>query len=327
MINYKLFNPKDTKEIMYEILEKKQDKYEFKKDNGYPKNIALIFGRIIPDDGSKDNKDKYLQLVIKEFGSFTSKTNFIKLIEQRNKLIIDSLKNSGYAITPYIAHCQWRLVIGLGASHPQETSMTLHHIYGIPYIPGSAVKGITRHWFIMKEFYSLDLKDIEQIECFIKILEDADVDNENITKRDTNLSKDDFKKKFKVKNIIPDDKLYDLLKNQHGKIFDFQNVFGTQKKQGKVIFMDAYPVGEINLKIDIMNPHYQDYYSENKPPADWQNPNPIKFLTIEKTKFQFYLISRKPTLLDKAEEILKESLKEYGIGAKTSLGYGLFEES
>lgn len=298
MINYKLFNPKDTKEIMYEILEKKQDKYEFKKDNGYPKNIALIFGRLIPDDGSKDNKDKYLQLVIKEFGSFTSKTNFIKLIEQRNKLIIDSLKNSGYAITPYIAHCHWRLVIGLGASHPQETSMTLHNIYGIPYIPGSAVKGITRHWAVLK-FAERYAKQNDK--SFEKSVEEISENLENGNKIE-----------LEVNGV---------------KFEELIEIFGTQKKQGKVIFMDAYPVGEINLKIDIMNPHYQDYYSENKPPADWQNPNPIKFLTVEKTKFQFYLISRKPTLLDKAEEILKESLKEYGIGAKTSLGYGLFEES
>jgi len=43
----------------------------------------------------------------------------------------------------------WRLVVGLGAASVYETSMTLHHIYGIPYLPGSAIKGITRSYRIL----------------------------------------------------------------------------------------------------------------------------------------------------------------------------------
>jgi len=107
---------------------------------------------------------------------------------------------------------------------------------------------------------------------------------------------------------------------------DLISIFGTQKQKGKVIFFDAYPDESIELKIDIMNPHYPDYYGGDKPPADWQNPVPIKFLTVEKTKFLFYLASRDKDLLTKAENLLKDALKNYGIGAKTSLGYGVFEE-
>jgi CRISPR-associated protein Cmr6 len=106
-------------------------------------------------------------------------------------------------------------------------------------------------------------------------------------------------------------------------------IFGTQKQQGKVIFFDAYPIGEINLKIDVMNPHYPEYYSKGQAPTDWQNPIPIKFLTVENTKFQFYLAVRGENsnkILEKTKELCLEALKEHGIGAKTSLGYGIFEE-
>lgn len=48
------------------------------------------------------------------------------------------------------ATVDWRLVVGIGSEHVQETSMTLHHIYGIPYIPGSAVKGVLRHWWLQE---------------------------------------------------------------------------------------------------------------------------------------------------------------------------------
>ncbi|MCS7214516.1 MAG: type III-B CRISPR module RAMP protein Cmr6, partial [Candidatus Calescibacterium sp.] len=110
------------------------------------------------------------------------------------------------------------------------------------------------------------------------------------------------------------------------KFSDLIEIFGTQEQAGKVIFMDAYPSGDIKLKIDIMNVHYPDYYSGNKPPADWQNPNPIKFLTVEDTSFTFYLISKDIELLNKAKILLKEALEEQGIGAKTSIGYGIFIE-
>jgi CRISPR-associated protein Cmr6 len=197
------------------------------------------------------------------------------------------------------ATTSWRLIIGLGASHPQETSMTLHHIYGIPYIPGSAIKGVTRHWAVLK-FADNNRKDNEEFEDAIKRIAEA-------LERGNDLNIEVEKITFK----------------------DLIEIFGTQEKQGKVIFFDAYPVGEIKLKIDIMNPHYPKYYSEGHPPTDWQNPVPIKFLTIERTKFEFYLASkskddRDKNLLNKAKKLLSEALKTHGIGAKTALGYGIF---
>ena len=35
-----------------------------------------------------------------------------------------------------------RLVVGLGAGSTLETGLTLHHVYGVPLIPGSALKGL-----------------------------------------------------------------------------------------------------------------------------------------------------------------------------------------
>jgi len=71
-------------------------------------------------------------------------------------------------------------------------------------------------------------------------------------------------------------------------------------------------------------------YAGDETPADWQNPVPIKFLTVENTKFEFYLgIKSKNSegLLDKTKRLLLEALKEYGIEAKTSLGYGILKET
>ena len=168
----------------------------------------------------------------------------------------------------------WRLVVGLGSEHVQETNMTLHHIYGIPYIPGSAVKGVLRHWWLQEN------------EDFIN----------NKGKIDEKLALEDA---------------------------GFLTVFGSQEQRGEVQFLDAYP-DEVNFAIDIMNPHYPDYYSGNKPPTDHQNPVPINFLTVEETTFRFVFLAKDQKPLDELKKRFQKTLEIKGIGAKTAVGYGYF---
>jgi CRISPR-associated protein Cmr6 len=205
-----------------------------------------------------------------EIENFNWDRDWIEDIGGKMGYLIEQFGKLGFSQDGFQSTLSWRMVIGLGASHPQETSMTLHHIYGIPYIPASAVKGVTRHW-VIKEYLNGD--EAEAL-----------------------------------------------------KYTNFALIFGTQEQQGKIIFFDAYPVERINLKVDVMTPHYPDYYSKGVEPADWQSPNPIKFLTVEKTKFQFYIACEKDdkALLEKALNWLKETLRNSGIGAKTAIGYGYF---
>jgi len=237
-----------------------------------------------------------LKIAINEdIDKFEWKEDLLKNISERQSYIINQVKQKGYSIGLFEANLLWRLVIGLGSSHPQEVSMTLHHIYGIPYIPGSAIKGVTKHWVTLN---------------LAEKLKGDNLSFEEATKR--------------ISKFIEDGTELDIEINDT-KFKDLIDIFGTQKQEGQVIFMDSYPISEINLKIDIMNPHYPKYYSGNEPPADWQSPNPIKFLTVEKTPFRFYILSKNPRLLTLAENWLKDALNNTGIGAKTSLGYGIFE--
>jgi CRISPR-associated protein Cmr6 len=111
------------------------------------------------------------------------------------------------------------------------------------------------------------------------------------------------------------------------------DIFGSQSSekpsQGKVIFFDAIPLKFPKLKLDIMNPHYQEYYSDSSdktPPADYLSPNPIFFLTVgEGAEFYFAVASKEENLAKSAKGLLEKALKELGVGAKTSAGYGYFE--
>jgi CRISPR-associated protein Cmr6 len=278
---------KDFRDSLNRFLGSQVDPQKFKEIN-----FSYLFNLPIITVSRNDLKIK----INDEIDKFKWDEDFVNFITFRKKQIITQLQKEGYKVKNSYLSLSWRLVIGLGASHPQETSMTIHHIYGIPYIPGSAIKGVTRHWAILK--FAEEISKSENSE-FEKAIERVSKALENGEKMDL--------------------KVEDLEFNQ------LIEIFGTQKQQGKVIFFDAYPAGEIKLKIDIMNPHYPKYYSEGQVPADWQNPVPIKFLTVEDTKFQFYLVSKSEDLLKKSLELLKEALKYHGIGAKTALGYGIFD--
>ncbi|MGI6393639.1 MAG: type III-B CRISPR module RAMP protein Cmr6 [bacterium] len=169
-----------------------------------------------------------------------------------------------------------RLIVGIGEESIYETGITLHHIYGIPYIPGQAIKGVVRNSYIVENF-----------------------------------EKDENK----------------ALKNS-----EFIEIFGDQKRAGKVVFYDSFPMHSFKPEMDIMNPHYGDYYSGTKPPADYLSPVLIPFLAVPKgVKFSFLLSMTqnhyKEEIMEKAKNLTLKALTEHGIGAKTAVGYGYFKEA
>ncbi len=214
-------------------------------------------------------------------------------------------------------------MVGLGAENVHETSMTLHHIYGIPYIPGSALKGIARNAAV-EELIGED-EELDIMDALISLPDLSELSDEKKHEEIERTGK--VKRQGKtvkptaatVNRIIAGWKEFELA----------QSVFGRQTHAGRIIFLDAFPEGKPNIKADIMNPHYPKYYGEGAPPADWQNPIPIPFLTVENTTFCFCLAAEKKyaNLLSVAGEWLKLALEDHGVGAKTSVGYGYFQDA
>lgn len=128
---------------------------------------------------------------------------------------------------------------------------------------------------------------------------------------------------------------------------DRERIFGPEQKplrSGSVIFHDAWPANSWpEIRIDIVNNHHPDYYSTRgeESPGDWEDPNPVYFLTLAPgSKFHFLLSLSSPCLpvgsdserdarsmhdLDLALSYLKRGLNELGAGAKTAAGYGYFD--
>ncbi len=101
-------------------------------------------------------------------------------------------------------------------------------------------------------------------------------------------------------------------------------MFGTTSNAGLVTFFDALPnPGTWKLQPDVLTVHHPGYYrGEGVPPADWDNPTPVSFLTVTGKFLIAVYAPDAPAWADVGYGILKKALAEMGIGAKTSSGYG-----
>lgn len=119
---------------------------------------------------------------------------------------------------------------------------------------------------------------------------------------------------------------------------DIDRLFGAENGEansGALIVFDALPAVRPELKIDILNPHYSEYYQDSsKPPADYLSPVPVFFLTVAaKQDFNFYLAPHPGASkhaqqdLEQGTALLLEALETLGAGGKTAVGYGMFNES
>ena len=166
------------------------------------------------------------------------------------------------------ATVQGRLSIGLGTENVLETAISLHRTYGVPYIPGSAVKGLAASY---------------------------------------------------ARNHLDESKWG---KNSAA----YQTMFGNTTSAGYLTFYDALYVPksgrhEKALHPDVITVHHPDYYQQgDKPPADWDSPTPVPFLSA--TGDYLFAIAGDTAWVEAAFEILAKALQHEGIGAKTSSGYG-----
>lgn len=183
---------------------------------------------------------------------------------------------------------QTRLVIGLGLPHPTKTALLLDRLTGCPYIPGSSLKGVLRNT--------------------AQLIEQGKLETE-----------DDPPLRFSEKEL--------------------RRLFGPPadseiRAKGELVFYDAFPDSWPTLEVDILTPHYQPYYSEDAanptiPPGDWYDPNPVAFPTIAPgTTFTFWIGHRSEPAngagLDRIESLLGAAVGRFGLGGKTSAGYGIF---
>lgn len=192
-----------------------------------------------------------------------------------------------------VVELESRLFIGLTGGGMLETGCSISHSYGMPYIPGSSVKGIVRAQAQASRF------GYEHPELLAELF-GAAADPE-APRKDDHPERDE---------VTSGPTRY------------------PQGLSGIVTFHDAWWVpgsAEQPLVEEIVTTHHLDYYgSEGRTPAsDMDSPIPNAQIAVQ-GQFLFVL-EGPPTWLNLAESMLITALSKRGIGAKTRTGYGLFD--
>ena len=180
---------------------------------------------------------------------------------------------------------------GTGMEHPLENGFAFLNPYGLPYLPGSGVKGVLRR--ATEELVSSDYGDPEGWN------QDA----------------------------------IDALFGRETESGDSE----TTRNRGALMFWDVIPEPAGNtLRVEIMTPHYGDYYQGNATPHDSGQPNPIPFLAIPPGSSFTFHVQCNPALLPKTlrdswqillETAFRHAFEWLGFGSKTAVGYGAMRRS
>jgi CRISPR-associated protein Cmr6 len=207
-----------------------------------------------------------------------------------------------------------RLLIGHGNASATDVGLTVHHTWGVPVIPGSALKGLLAHY--VDAVYGPDDPDRKPWE------QEGDqrtrADFQGPTWRGRRIQRGPGAV-YRALFGAPDAEDDEVMRER-----DLE----AGASAGLVTFYDALYVPEGGdhkpFAADVLTVHQKDYYdsSGGSWPNDYDSPKPIAFLTVRPgTRFLFAL-SGPADWTELAERLLRDALAGWGVGGKTSAGYG-----
>jgi CRISPR-associated protein Cmr6 len=196
-----------------------------------------------------------------------------------------------------------RLLVGHGNSSATEVGLTVHHTWGVPIIPGSALKGLCAHYTAATYGAGQDKTPTEL--------------------RGPTWAKD------RRRIVAPPGEYYRALFGAPDVDNDASGGFVTFHD---ALYVPGTPTGSHANKpfaVDVLTVHQRSYYGQvegvqrgQRWPNDYDSPNPVGFISVKPgTKFLLAL-SGEGDWACPALGLLSEAIDEWGIGGKTSAGYG-----
>jgi len=307
-------------------------------------NRSLFYNRFVDPRCKKEDRESVYNQFIKKSADL-SKANIWNLW-------IHGIKQKLPSSEIIYARQKSRMMVNMSGGVMENAGLCLDR-FGIPYIPGSAVKGCARRMAIQDLYESRisgNKTDEELAEMLLKIAtifgwgeQDWNGGKKNgvfISDFAYAIGEERWSDVVSIaaKNLV----LLDIFEKEPKNFKEFGAYAGT------VSFLPAYPlhfdslefkslsisanlskVGEIEL--DVVTCHHTKYYNGEKPIAtDDEEPNPVKFPTVAAGNLFVFPIFPLKNCSKEAVQIAKkwlsDGLKNFGIGAKTAAGYGWFED-
>lgn len=303
--------------------------YDKRNKESLKDEISSQFLHIIDEKQKRDEADKIYKQIQYHF------------FEKKNKMIKE-FKHPASESNPislnFASKIEFRIIApgilsGIGINHniggdgEFKLGFMFDHTSGLPYLPGSSVKGAIRSIFpnqLRKTAVELSDKPLYQAQ----LLYIAKRKEDYFIKEIQNISPIEIFKLeyllFEGVNLSDDDIESESIEvsNQHYTIFKIKNTPPRISPSKQVVFLDAFIRPNASASCifneDFITPH--KYKDRTKRHLDqYSNPTPIQFLKIVAENFlicQFYNVN------EKTLELFAKILNDVGVGAKTSVGYG-----
>lgn len=276
------------------------------------------------------SKDRPLDSV-KRLNDTDQKTMRGLLERQRQTFDVSATSDSSHRLD---ALATSPFTTGLGNEHPLENGFAFLNPYGLPYLPGSGVKGVLR-----QSAWELASGEWGDAQGWDKEPRYTLMEGEGERRRPVL----DKHKQPVMLSIL------DVLFGRETQDGQSEHVLGA------LTFWDVIPQiapedpkrpEQISLAVEIMTPH-QGHYYQKKPyagsasPHESGQPNPISFLNVPpKSRFVFHVQCNLAHLARLAPDLAKGSYWKtllevafnhayqwLGFGAKTAVGYGAMREN
>ncbi len=243
-----------------------------------------------------------------------------------------------------------RLLLGHGNSSPTGVGLTFHHTWGVPVIPGTAVKGLVASYLFARhgpETTALHPLDPDHAEPDRAPWQGVSWNGRRIEHGPGAA----YRMLFGAPRAASDRHWAAITRDElpgpvRGWVKSWEDAEALThndlramligERQGLVTFHDAWldPAGgkqHIPLLVhDVLTVHQKRYYDARGVgrgaawPTDYDDPNPVSFLTVHPGWTFLFPLSGPPAWTRLARILLQKALREWGIGGKTSAGYGRF---
>ncbi len=218
---------------------------------------------------------------------------------------------------------------GLGNEHPLENGFAFLNPYGLPYLPGSGVKGVLRQ--AARELASGqwgEARGWSTEHCYSLMAGEGE-----------------------RRRPVRDKHQQPVMLSVLDVLFGRESTDGeTDHVRGALTFWDVIPQiapedpkkpDQISLRVGIMTPHQGHYYQSGASPHESGQPNPISFLTVPAgSRFVFHVQCHLAHLERLAPDLVQDgdwktvlagafqhAYEWLGFGAKTAVGYGALREN
>lgn len=301
----------------------------------------------------KDNKKTALREVL-AMGRPASET--LRHIRGRQQATADALGPD--TVRRFEAVSTAPFVTGVGMEHPVENGFAFLSPYGLPYLPGSSVKGVLRkaaeELTLMPD--PADRKGWDMLTFWRFFGFEASAASLGVT---AGLPRDVAElTRMAEARTAAFRATAERLDTEAVRVFMEQVTTAEQRRKhdcntpgaflsaligdkklresislmGALSFWDVFlePAGD-SLAVDILNPHHGKYYQEGETPTDCESPVPNFFLVVPpKSRFVMYVQCEKgrlPTSLaatwqNMLTAAFTHAFDWLGFGAKTAVGYG-----